>query len=95
MRKRTAKRREQWTSAAARRLLEIAGNPPTIEEAIRIVVDRLLDGVPCPPTDLEAIAARLNITGIQAEDVPFSGELRRDVGRARKLLPLPAHPARP
>ena len=78
MRKPATKRQTLWKSAAARRLLEIAGKPPTVEEAVRIVADRLLDGVRCPPTDLEAIAPRLNITCVRAEDVPFSGELRRD-----------------
>jgi hypothetical protein len=68
----------QWKSAAARRLLEIAGKPPTVEQAVSIVADRLLDGLPCPPTDLDGVALRLNITTIRAEDVPFSGELRRD-----------------
>jgi hypothetical protein len=76
--KRTPKRQMPWKSAAARRLLEMAGKPPTVEQAVSIVADRLLDGLPCPPTDLEAIAPRLNITSIRAEDVPFSGELRRE-----------------
>ncbi len=67
-----------WKSAAARRLLEMADKPPTVEEAVVIVSERLLDGIRCPPTDLEAIAPRLDVTCIRAEDVPFSGELRRD-----------------
>jgi IrrE N-terminal-like domain len=77
---RNRKPRQQviWKSAAARRLLKMAGNPATVEEAVTIVADRLLEGVPCPPTDLESIALRLNITGFRAEDVPFSGELRPD-----------------
>ena len=78
MRNRTPRNQIKWKSAAARRLLEMAGKPPTVEEAVAIVADRLLDGVPGPPTDLEAIAPRLNITGFRAEDVPFSGELRRE-----------------
>jgi len=78
VRKRISRDHTRWTSAAARRLLGIAGNPATVEEAVRIVADRLLDGVSCPPTDLHAIATRLNISTFQAEDLPVSGELRRE-----------------
>ena len=52
-----------WTSAAARRLLELAGNPPTVEDAVRLIGSWVLSGIPCPPTDLEAIRPRLDITG--------------------------------
>jgi IrrE N-terminal-like domain len=78
VRKRFSQKGATWTSAAARRLLTLAGNASTIEDAVRTVVGRLLEGVSCPPTDLEAVAARLEVTGFQAEDLPISGELRRD-----------------
>jgi hypothetical protein len=68
----------QWKSAAARRLLTLAGNPPSVEAAIDIVTARLLEGVPCPPTDLDALRPRLNITQFCAEDIAGSGELQRD-----------------
>jgi hypothetical protein len=68
----------QWKSAAARRLLTLAGNPPSVEAAIDIVTTRLLEGIQCPPTDLEAIRPRLNITQFCAEDIAGSGELQRD-----------------
>jgi hypothetical protein len=68
----------EWSSAAARRLLKLAGSASTVEEAVRIVADRLLDGLSCPPTDLEGVAARLAVVSFQAEDLPISGELRRD-----------------
>jgi hypothetical protein len=70
-------------SAAARRLLEMAGNPAKVEDAIRIVADRFLEGVSCPPTDLDSIRQRLNIFAIDSEDLPFSGELRKENGGLR------------
>ncbi len=68
----------QWRSAAARRLFRIAGEPTSISEAVRVVGRNFLDGVKCPPTDLDALRMRLNILGVDSEDLPFSGELRRD-----------------
>jgi hypothetical protein len=59
-------------------LLELAGNPPTVEDAVRLIGSWVLSDIPCPPTDLEAIRPRLDITGFFAEDLPFAGELRRD-----------------
>jgi IrrE N-terminal-like domain len=77
---RTANRQGKfsWRSAAARRLCRIAGDPSTISEAVRIVGSKFLEGVRCPPTDLDAVRLRLNIRAVEAEDLPFSGELRRD-----------------
>jgi len=65
-------KRGNWTSAAARRLLAHAGNPATIDE--------VLAGVVCPPTDLEAVSARAGAARLLSEDLPFSGELRREGG---------------
>jgi hypothetical protein len=49
-----------------------------MEDAVQIVIGRFLDGIDCPPTDLKALGARLNVTRIISEDLPFSGELRRN-----------------
>lgn len=78
MKKGAAKDGRPWSSAAAHRLRRIAGDPPTMENAVQIVIGRFLDGVDCPPTDLDALGARLKVTGIIREDLPFSGELRRN-----------------
>jgi len=67
-----------WRSAAARRLFRLAGNPSNIHDAILIAANSFRDGVPCPPTDLEAIGRRVNIRAVDLEILPFSGELRRD-----------------
>jgi hypothetical protein len=65
-----------WKSAAARRLLALAGNPATIEEAIPIVANETIKDIPHPPLVLDSLSQRLNISAIELQDVPFSGELR-------------------
>lgn len=85
MTKKDLNKNKQWSSAAARRLLEMAGNPATIEEAVRIVVEKALVGVSCPPTNLETLAERLGVAEISGEDLPVSGELRRD-GKKLKVV---------
>jgi Zn-dependent peptidase ImmA (M78 family) len=70
-------KRQITSSAAARRLLLFAGNANTVEEAVERIVSRLLDGICSPPTDLEALAKRVNVTGFLSEAIPVSGELRR------------------
>jgi hypothetical protein len=78
VKRRRGQKTNQWTSSAARRLCGMAGNPATVDEAVRIVVRGYLDGIPCPPTNLETLSPRLNILDVRAEDIPFSGELRRE-----------------
>ena len=58
--------------------MTLAGNPSSVEAAVEIIAARLLEGIQCPPTDLEAIRPRLNITQFCAEDIAGSGELQRD-----------------
>ena len=67
-----------WTSAAARRLLDLAGHNSGITNAVTIVAGKFLAGVSCPPTDLEALGAALNVLRFEAESLPISGELRRE-----------------
>lgn len=72
-------RKRKWNSAAARRFLVLAGNPPTVDDALIRLADDLLEGSTSPPTDLEFIMARLNITScIADEDMPIAGELRKN-----------------
>jgi hypothetical protein len=68
-----------WSSAAARKLVEISGAAPTtVENAIELIVRRILEGVEFPPTDLEALAVRMEVIRIrQQEDLAGSGELHR------------------
>jgi hypothetical protein len=80
-----SKKRGSGPNPAIRRLLELAGNPPTIQEAVRRIVAELLHGVAVAPTDLEALKEALNISEFSAEDVPFSGELRRQ-GKTLKVV---------
>jgi hypothetical protein len=82
---RSSKKRVSGPTPVARQLLELAGNPSTIDEAIRSIVAELLHGVHVAPTDLEALKEALNISEFSAEDVPFSGELRRQ-GKKLKVV---------
>jgi len=66
------------SSAAARRVFKMAGTAESLEDAVRLIARDYTEEVICPPTDLEAIARRLNIYDIQSEDMPLSGELRRN-----------------
>jgi hypothetical protein len=48
-----------------------------MSDAIAVVADSLLEGVPSPPTHLDALASKLGISSIKKETMPISGELRR------------------
>jgi hypothetical protein len=65
-------------STAARSLLKLRRNARSLDEAIRGIVEPLLAGVSCPPTDIEATFAHLNIVGCDAEDLPIAGQLRNE-----------------
>ncbi len=82
-----AEKHMNWTSGAARRLRSLAGTPRSMEQAISIIVSRLLQGVSCPPTDLEAIMPRLNVACCEVDaDLPISGELRKDTDGLKIVL---------
>lgn len=52
-----------------------------LADALQGAVADLLAGVPCPPTDLDLISGRLEITRIWYQhDLPHSGELRQGGG---------------
>jgi Zn-dependent peptidase ImmA (M78 family) len=70
-------KRQVKLSAAERRLLLLAGNVSAVDDAAQAVVSRLIDGIPCPPTDLDALGARVGVTEICAEKLTIAGELRR------------------
>ena len=67
-----------WSSAAARRLVDAVGGGRTVEEAAALLSAELRSGVEGPPTDLGAVAKRLKVRRICAEPLPVTGELRRD-----------------
>jgi hypothetical protein len=50
----------------------------TVHQAVRDVASGILKGVSSPPTDLDALKPALNVTRIFSEDLPVSGELRRN-----------------
>jgi hypothetical protein len=76
--RRPAKAAPEWTSAAARRIRELAGPDATsVEEAVPAVVVKLLDGIACPPTAFEDLCRRLDVASIVEEAIPVGGELQR------------------
>lgn len=76
----------KWNSAAAHRLIKIAGNPKTVEDAVFIMASRLLEGISCPPCDLGAICKKLNIREVVSGNIPYSGELRKEEGWGFKIV---------
>lgn len=66
------------SSKAAKRLLALAGDPPTVKDAVRTVATRLLEGVATPPTDLLAVADRLNVVSIESRNLHYDGHLLQD-----------------
>ena len=74
----TRRRERRWTSAAARRIIEHSRTGDTVEEAVRVIASRLLQGVSCPPTDLGVLKGRLNVMRVEpVARLPISGELRK------------------
>src|SRR5262249_44160125 len=63
--------------AAAKRLRSMANGVERVEDAVHVVAQELLEGIECPPTDLEAVGERVNVRSFVAEDLPISGQLRR------------------
>ena len=84
----------KWKSAAARRLREMAG-VDRIDQAVPTLVDKILAGIDCPPTDLVALCARLNVREVvDDDDIPVLGELRRENGTFRILCSAGQSPVR-
>ncbi|HAA58754.1 MAG TPA: hypothetical protein DCE42_28590 [Myxococcales bacterium] len=71
-------KKRKWRSAAAHRLQKLAGDPGTVEEAIQIVTQWLLHDVMCPPTDLEALGAKLNVMQLVEADIHTPAQLHED-----------------
>ena len=70
-------RRRYWKTAAAQRVRQVAGLEP-IDRAIEKIAGKLVEGLACPPTDLEALAVRLGVTEIRQDNsMVVPGELRK------------------
>jgi hypothetical protein len=69
----------------ADKLLKFTGNPETIDDAVQLLVGKVLQGISVAPTDLDGLRQRLSISDCHAEDIPFSGELRRK-GKERTIV---------
>ena len=85
----------RWKGKAAKRLVAFADNAATIEQAIDRVGNRLLAGVRCPPTDLDAIMRRLDVVSVEeTESVVGSGALVEISDGRFKILVSPQSPFR-
>lgn len=70
-------RRDYWQTAAAQRVRQVAGLKD-IDRAIAKIAEDLVDGLGGPPTDLEALARRVDVTDIRLDDTMLvPGELRK------------------
>ena len=70
-----------WQTVPAKRIKEVA-KEPNIDKAVEKVARELTEGLVGPPTDLIALAKRLNIFAIQHDDtMVVPGELRDMKGR--------------
>ena len=70
-------RRAYWQTAAAQRVRQVAGLKD-IDRAIAKIAEDLVDGLAGPPTNLEALADRVDITDIRRDDTMLvPGELRK------------------
>ncbi|HXP68101.1 MAG TPA: ImmA/IrrE family metallo-endopeptidase [Candidatus Dormibacteraeota bacterium] len=87
-------RRFVWQSAAARRLLALAGDARTIGEAVEMVAGRFLKDIFCPPTSLKELQAKLCVAGPDIDDIPFSAELRQEGKSFRIILSKYLAPSR-
>jgi len=73
-----ANQARKWDSAASRRLMSLAEGAQSVEDAIARIVERTLDGIPCPPTNLDAVMQRLGVARCEPrEDLPIVGGLER------------------
>jgi hypothetical protein len=69
----------RWISAAAKRIIQLAEDADTLEDAVRVIALRFLRGIAYPPTDLTELGKRLNVKKIEpVAGLPISGELRPD-----------------
>ena len=70
-------RQGYWQTAAAQRVRQVAGLKD-IDQAITKIAEDLVDGLEGPPSDLESLARRLDVTAIRRDDTMLvPGELRK------------------
>jgi len=74
---------KKWKSRASRILLAFADNAIDVDQAIDRVVGHLLDGVQCPPTDLEAVMGRLNVMDAQEDAAVAGSGILTEIGDGR------------
>ena len=83
--------RRRWQSAAARRLLALAGDVQSIEEAVDLIVERLLEGTHSYPTNLTVVAHKVSAEIKFDKTLVGSGGLER-LGMGYRILCSPEQP---
>ena len=74
----SAWKKREWTSAAARRVREAAGDSD-VDRALDKIALKLLHGVACPPTDLDALMGRLNVSRVESDaEMMVTGALKKE-----------------
>jgi predicted transcriptional regulator len=73
----SSKRDRKWRSAISRAVKAHAA-AATVEEAVASLAREMLNGVECPPTDLEALCEKSGISLAQSDDLIGSGALMSD-----------------
>ena len=70
--------KRKWKSAAAQRVKEAAGEAD-VDRALDKIAVKLLDGIACPPTDLDALMGRLNVCRVESDaEMMVTGALKKE-----------------
>lgn len=77
------KRTKTGMTAAERRIRALAPQAPTLGEAVQQVIAELIQGITCPPIDLDEVGRRIGVREISYESFPGSGELHKEAGGYR------------
>ncbi len=86
----STRRMKRWRSIAAKAICEHSG-ATSPEDAVLILATKLLQDVDCPPTDLEALCAKMNISAMPSADLIGNGALEND-GRGFRIVYAPDLP---
>jgi IrrE N-terminal-like domain len=80
----TAAHARSWRSIAARSLRDSTG-AASVEDAIRTLASGALEGIHCPPTDLDALCAKVGVSACASADLMGAGALVNE-GAGPKII---------
>lgn len=76
------RRKRTWRSIVARHLREYTG-AASVEDSLVVLVRETVEGIPCPPTDLDAVCTRAGIAVTPSDDLIGAGALLNEAGTLR------------